>query len=53
LIDRGAVVLVARDSDDAVYADTIISALKWPPVRTAFDFNGWWEDVAQAIRAQL
>jgi hypothetical protein len=31
----------------------MISALKWPSVQTAFDFNGWWEDVAWAVRAQL
>jgi glycosyltransferase involved in cell wall biosynthesis len=53
LIDRGAVVLVGRGSGGAVYADRIISALKWPSVQTAFDFNGWWEDVARAVRAQL
>jgi len=26
---------------------------KWPSVQTALDFNGWWEDVARAVRAQL
>ena len=50
LIDRGAVVLVGRGSGGAVYADRIISA---PSVQTAFDFNGWWEDVARAVRAEL
>ncbi len=53
LIDRGAVVLVARGSDDAVYADRIVSALKWPSVLAPFDFDGWWQDVAQAVRAQF
>jgi len=24
-----------------------------PSVQTAFYFNGWWEDVARAVRAQL
>jgi glycosyltransferase involved in cell wall biosynthesis len=49
LIDRGAVVLVARGSDDEVYADRIVSALKWPSVQMPFDFDGWWQDVAQAV----
>jgi glycosyltransferase involved in cell wall biosynthesis len=53
LIDRGAIVLVARGSDDDVYADRIVSALKWPSVQAPFDFDGWWQDVAQAIRAQF
>jgi glycosyltransferase involved in cell wall biosynthesis len=53
LIDRGAVVLVERGSEDNVYADRIVSALKRPVVKTPFDFDGWWVDVAQAVRAQL
>jgi glycosyltransferase involved in cell wall biosynthesis len=53
LIDRGAIVLVARGSGDEVYADRIASALKWPSVQAPFDFDGWWLDVAQAARAQL
>jgi glycosyltransferase involved in cell wall biosynthesis len=53
LIDRGTIVLVARGSRGAVYADTVISVLKRPHVRAAFDFNGWWADVAEAVRAQL
>lgn len=53
LIDRGAIVLVARGSEDEVYADRIAAALKWPSVQAPFDFDGWWLDVAQAIRAQL
>ena len=51
LIDRGAIVLVARGSDDDVYADKIVSALKWPSVQVPFDFDGWWLDVAQAVKA--
>ena len=51
LIDRGAIVLVARGSDDEVYADRILSALKWPSVQAPFDFDGWWLDVAQAVKA--
>jgi glycosyltransferase involved in cell wall biosynthesis len=53
LIDRGAIILVARGSDDEAYADRIVSALKRPLVQASFDFDGWWQDVAQAIRAQF
>ncbi|MDP1910502.1 MAG: hypothetical protein Q8K85_19550, partial [Hyphomicrobium sp.] len=53
LINRGAIVLVARGSEDEVYADRIASALKWTTVQARFDFDGWWQDVAQAVRAQL
>jgi hypothetical protein len=53
LIDRGAVVLVARGSGDDVYADRIVSALKGPSVQAPFDFDGWWLDVAQVVRAQI
>jgi glycosyltransferase involved in cell wall biosynthesis len=53
LIDRGAIVLVARGSDDEVYADRIVSALKWPSVQASFDFDGWWLDIALAVRAQF
>jgi glycosyltransferase involved in cell wall biosynthesis len=53
LIDRGTIVMVARGSEDEVYADRIVSTLKQPPVQTPFDFDGWWQDVAQAVRAQL
>ncbi len=53
LIDRGAIVLVARGSDDEAYADRIVTALKSPSVPAPFDFDGWWQDAAQAVRAQL
>lgn len=53
LIDRGAIVLVARGADEAAYADRIASALKLPTVQAPFDFDGWWQDVAQALRAQI
>lgn len=53
LIDRGAIVLVTRGSDDAAYADSIVAALKSPPAEMPFDFDGWWRDVAQATREQL
>src|SRR3984957_14127444 len=51
LIDRGTIVLVARGSDDDVYADRIVSALKWPSVQAPFDFDGWWQDTARALKA--
>jgi glycosyltransferase involved in cell wall biosynthesis len=53
LVDRGAVVLVTRGSGDDVYADRIVSALKGPSVQAPFDFDGWWVDVAHAVRAQI
>jgi glycosyltransferase involved in cell wall biosynthesis len=53
LIDRGAVVLVARGAGEEANADRIVSALKRPLVQVPFDFDGWWRDVAQAIRAQF
>ena len=53
LIHRGAIILVAQGSDDGIYADRIVSALKWPSIQTPFDFDGWWQDVAQAVRTQF
>ena len=53
VIGRGAIVLVPRGAGDDVYADKIVSALQWPSVETPFDFDGWWQDVAQAVRAQF
>jgi hypothetical protein len=55
VIDHGAIVLVARGSEDEVYAEGIMSALKRPSpsVQTPFDFDGWWQDVALAVRAQF
>jgi glycosyltransferase involved in cell wall biosynthesis len=53
LIDRGAIVLVSRDADEAAYADRIVAALKWPSVQASFDFDGWWRDAARAVHAQF
>ena len=53
LIDRGAIVLVPRESDDDAYADRIAAALQWPSVHAPFDFDGWWRDVAEAVKTQL
>ena len=53
LVDRHSIVLVARGSNNEVYADRIVSAPKWPQVATPFDFEGWWKDVAEVVRAQL
>ena len=41
------------DAGEAAYADRIVSALKWPSVQMPFEFDGWWQDVAQAVRAQF
>jgi glycosyltransferase involved in cell wall biosynthesis len=53
LIDRGAILLVPRGAAADAYADHIASALKRPPMQLAFDFDGWWQDTADAVRAQL
>jgi glycosyltransferase involved in cell wall biosynthesis len=53
LIDRGAIVLVAGGAGGDAYADRIVSALKEPSVQTPFDFDGWWQDAAQAVRVQF
>jgi hypothetical protein len=53
LIDRGAIVLVARGSDGEAYADGIVAALKSPKVHAPFDFDGWWKDTAEAVRAVI
>ena len=53
LIDRGAIILVPRGAADEVYADRIVAALKSQPMQATFDFDGWWQDVAQAVRAQF
>jgi glycosyltransferase involved in cell wall biosynthesis len=53
VIARGAVVAVPRGAGDDVYADRIVSALKWPSVQMPFDFGGWWQDVAQGVRSQF
>lgn len=53
LIDRGAIVLVARGTNDKAYAHSIIASLKAPTAQAPFDFEGWWQDVAQAMRQQL
>jgi len=53
LIDRGAIVLVARGADDEAYADALLATVKAPTMRTPFDFRAWWQDVAQTVRAKL
>jgi glycosyltransferase involved in cell wall biosynthesis len=53
LIENGAVVLVPRGSDDGVYADRIIAALKQSTAYPPFDFAGWWRDTANAVKARL
>ena len=54
LIDRGAIVLVARGSDDEdLCRPDRIGAEMAVGVQVPFDFDGWWQDVAQAVRARL
>jgi glycosyltransferase involved in cell wall biosynthesis len=53
LIDRGAIALVPRDASESVYADKIVSTLKDKPPTAPSEFNGWWRDAVQAIRAQF
>jgi glycosyltransferase involved in cell wall biosynthesis len=53
LIDRGTIALVPRGESAEAYADKIVSAVKRPPAQWPFDFNGWWNDAAEAIRAQF
>jgi len=53
LIDHGAIVLVERGSDGEAYADGIVAALKGSKAHAPFDFDGWWKDVAEAIRAVI
>jgi hypothetical protein len=53
LIDRGAIVLVARGSIDEAYADSIVASINSPSVQTLFDFDGWWRDVARSVQAQF
>lgn len=53
LIESGAIALVARGSGNEAYADRIADVVKRPPVRAPFDFDGWWKDAAEAVRARL
>jgi glycosyltransferase involved in cell wall biosynthesis len=53
LIDRGAIALVPPGSPDPAYADRIVAAIASPPATMPFDFEGWWQDVAGSVKAQL
>jgi hypothetical protein len=53
LIAHGAITLVARGAGESAYADAIVAALDRPPAPMPFDFDGWWADVAGAVRAQF
>jgi glycosyltransferase involved in cell wall biosynthesis len=53
LIDRGAIVPVARGAGADAYAEAIVAAAKQPPSPMPFDFDGWWRDAAQAIAAEF
>jgi glycosyltransferase involved in cell wall biosynthesis len=51
LIARGAVVLVPRGASAEAYADAIEAARDQTSARLLFNFNGWWRDAADAVRA--
>jgi glycosyltransferase involved in cell wall biosynthesis len=53
LIDRGAITLVPPGAPLAAYADRIVAAIASPPANMPFDFEGWWQDVARSVEAQL
>ena len=53
LIDRGAITLVPRGSPDRSYAERIVAAIKSPAPAAPFDFEGWWQDLARSVKAQL
>jgi len=53
LIDRSAIMLVERGSGDEAYAERILSSLELPRLQSSFNFDGWWQDVARSVRAQL
>ncbi len=53
LIDRGAIVLVPRGAEVAAYADRSVAETKRPSIAAAFDFDGWWRDVGEAIAAEF
>lgn len=53
LIDRGAIGLVPPGSPHMAYADRVIAAIETPPAAAPFDFEGWWQDAARSISAQL
>ena len=51
--DSSGQVLVPRGSDGEAYADSIVAALKSPKTHAPLDFDGWWKDVAEAVRAVI
>jgi glycosyltransferase involved in cell wall biosynthesis len=53
LIDRGAIVPVARGAGADDYADRIVAAVKRPSIPMPFDFDGWWRDCGEAIASEL
>jgi hypothetical protein len=51
LIDRGAIVMVPRGASEGTYADAIAAAVGRPVTRLSFNFDSWWRDAANALRA--
>ena len=53
LIDRGAIVPIPRGESADIYADEIVCAARRRPAQMPFEFDAWWRDAAEAIRAQF
>ena len=53
LIEHGAIALVPRGSDESAYADAIVASFKQSAAIPPFNFEDWWRDTANAVRAQL
>jgi glycosyltransferase involved in cell wall biosynthesis len=53
LIEGGAIVLMPQASGEETYADAIMAAIGRPRSSEPFEFDGWWHDVARAVRAQF
>jgi glycosyltransferase involved in cell wall biosynthesis len=51
LIARGVVVLVPRGASAEAYADAIEAARDRTGARLLFNFDGWWRDATDAVRA--
>jgi glycosyltransferase involved in cell wall biosynthesis len=53
LIDNGAIIRVPRNAGNELYADAIVAAATQSTSSAPFNFRGWWQDVARAVRAQF
>lgn len=53
LIEQGSIVPVPRGASAEAWADMIASTVKRPSLDFTFDFDGWWRDVAIAVRGEF